>query len=114
MYSALSPSPTDTQHESLPAASHNLVMTDLARRLWQARRSGAVVQLDDIVQPKNGQGAYAIQHEFAALCGEPACGFKVGSTSLEAQRLLGTDEPGSGLLLASYVHESPEIGRAHV
>jgi 2-keto-4-pentenoate hydratase len=82
-------------------------MTDLARRLWQARRSGGVVDLDDVRQPKSGQEAYAIQHEIAALCGEPARGFKVGSTSLEAQRLLGTDEPGSGLLLAPYVYESP-------
>jgi 2-keto-4-pentenoate hydratase len=81
-------------------------MTDLARRLWQARRSGGVVGLDDVVQPKSSQEAYAIQHEIAALCGEPARGFKVGSTSLEAQRLLGTDEPGSGLLLAPYVYES--------
>jgi 2-keto-4-pentenoate hydratase len=41
------------------------------------------------------------------LSGAPARGFKVGSTSVEAQRLLGTDEPGSGLLLASDVHEGP-------
>jgi 2-keto-4-pentenoate hydratase len=82
-------------------------MTDLARRLWQARRSGGVVDLDDVRPPRSGQEAYAIQHEIAALCGEPARGFKVGSTSLEAQRLLGTDQPGSGLLLAPYVYESP-------
>jgi 2-keto-4-pentenoate hydratase len=81
-------------------------MTDLAKRLWQARHSGGVVHLDDVVPPKS-QEAYAIQHEIAALCGEPARGFKVGSTSLEAQRLLGTNEPGSGLLLAPYVYESP-------
>ena len=82
-------------------------MTDLARRLWQARRSGGVVDLDDVHSPESGQEAYAIQHEIAVLCGEPARGFKVGSTSLEAQRLLGTDQPGSGLLLAPYVCESP-------
>jgi len=82
-------------------------MTDLASRLWQARRSGGVVHLDDVRPPRSGQEAYAIQHEIAALCGEPARGFKVGSTSLEAQRLLGTSEPGSGLLLAPYVYESP-------
>jgi 2-keto-4-pentenoate hydratase len=82
-------------------------MTDLARRLWRARRSGGVVGLDDVVHPKSSQEAYAIQHEIAALCGEPARGFKVGSTSLEAQRLLGTNEPGSGLLLAPYLYESP-------
>jgi 2-keto-4-pentenoate hydratase len=82
-------------------------MNDLARRLWQARCSGGIVGLDDAVQPRSGQEAYAIQQEIAALCGEPARGFKVGSTSPEAQRLLGTDEPGSALLLAPYVHESP-------
>jgi 2-keto-4-pentenoate hydratase len=91
-------------------------MTDLAKRLWQARHSGGVVHLDDVVPPKSSQEAYAIQHEIAALCGEPARGFKVGSTSLEAQRLLGTNEPGSGLLLAPYVFENPariSIAPAH-
>ena len=80
-------------------------MTDLAKRLWLARRSGGLVDLD-VRHPKSSEEAYAIQHEIAALCGEPARGFKVGSTSLEAQRLLGTNEPGSGLLLAPYVYES--------
>jgi 2-keto-4-pentenoate hydratase len=82
-------------------------MTDLARQLWQARRSGGVVHVDDVSRPKSSQEAYAIQHEIAALCDQPVRGFKVGSTSLEAQRMLGTEEPGSGLLLAPYVHESP-------
>ena len=82
-------------------------MTDLARRLWQARCSGGVVHLDDVGHPKSGKEAYAIQHEIAAICGQAARGFKVGSTSKEAQQLLGTDEPGSGLLLAPYVYESP-------
>jgi 2-keto-4-pentenoate hydratase len=82
-------------------------MADLARRLWQARCSGAVVDADDCAGPSSSQEAYAIQHAIAALCGQPVRGFKVGSTSLAAQQLLGTDEPGSGLLLASYVYESP-------
>ena len=82
-------------------------MNGLARQLWQARRSGTVVDLDDVSLPTSSQEAYAIQHDIAALCGQPARGFKVGSTSLAAQQLLGTDEPGSGLLLAPYVHESP-------
>jgi 2-keto-4-pentenoate hydratase len=91
-------------------------MIDLARQLWQARRSGAVVHLDDVGPLKSSQEAYAIQHEIAAISGQAARGFKVGSTSLEAQRLLGTDEPGSGLLLAPYVYESPariSIAPAH-
>ena len=91
-------------------------MTDLARQLWQARRSGGVVHLDDVGHPKSSKEAYAIQHEIAAISGQAARGFKVGSTSLEAQRLLGTDGPGSGLLLAPYVYESPariSIAPAH-
>lgn len=82
-------------------------MRHLARQLWQARRSGDVVHADDVACPRSVDEAYAIQHEIVALCGEPARGFKVGSTSLEAQRMLGTDEPGSGLLLTPYVYESP-------
>jgi 2-keto-4-pentenoate hydratase len=82
-------------------------MTDLARQLWEARRSGGIVPLDAITHPTGIEEAYAIQHEIAALCGAPWRGFKVGSTSLAAQRKLGTDEPGSAPLLAPHVHESP-------
>jgi 2-keto-4-pentenoate hydratase len=82
-------------------------MTDLAGQLWEARRSGGVVHLDHFDHPMSSREAYAIQHEIAALCGHATRGFKVGSTSMEAQRLLGTNEPGSALLLAPYVYESP-------
>jgi 2-keto-4-pentenoate hydratase len=91
-------------------------MSELARRLWEARRSGGVVHADDVAHPRSNEEAYAIQHEIAAISGLAARGFKVGSTSLEAQRLLGTNEPGSGLLLAPYVYESPariSIAPAH-
>lgn len=81
--------------------------SDLARQLWQARRSGGTVALDGIVQPKSLAEAYAVQREIVALSGESSRGFKVGSTSVEAQRLLGTDQPGAGVLLAPFVYESP-------
>lgn len=81
--------------------------SDLARQLWHARQSGGTVAPDAIVQPKSLAEAYAIQHEIVALSGAPSRGFKVGSTSVEAQRVLGTDEPGAGVLLAPFVHESP-------
>jgi 2-keto-4-pentenoate hydratase len=89
------------------AAALHRDMSDLARRLWQARQSGGIVDAREVVQPGTNDEAYAIQQEIAALCGAPSRGFKVGSTSLEAQQKLGTSEPGSGLLLAPYVHESP-------
>jgi 2-keto-4-pentenoate hydratase len=82
-------------------------MTDLARRLWEARRSGGVVPSDEVEHPQSTRDAYAIQNEIAALCREATRGFKVGSTSKEAQRVLGTNEPGSALLLSPYVYESP-------
>src|SRR3954453_1581698 len=91
-------------------------MIALARLLWEARRSGGVVQLDGSTHPRSSEEAYAIQHEIAALCGESTRGFKVGSTSVEAQRILGTDELGSGVLLAPYMYESPatiSISPAH-
>ena len=81
--------------------------SDLARQLWQARRSGGTVALDGIVAPKSLAEAYAVQREIVALSGAPSRGFKVGSTSVEAQRILGTDGPGAGLLLAPFVHASP-------
>lgn len=82
-------------------------MTDLAQRLWLARRCGGLIRFDDCVRPTSSQEAYAIQHEIAALSGQISRGFKVGSTSLAAQQMLGTDESASALLLAAYVHESP-------
>jgi 2-keto-4-pentenoate hydratase len=91
-------------------------MTGLAIALWHARRTGGAVPLNDYAHPTSLKEAYAIQHEIAALSGEPARGFKVGSTSLEAQQALGTNEPGAGVLLAPYVYESPariSIAPAH-
>ena len=82
-------------------------MTSLANRLWNARRTGGVVDPAVSDLPESNEEAYAIQHEIVALSGHASLGYKVGSTSVEAQRLLGTDEPGSGVLLAPYVHQSP-------
>jgi 2-keto-4-pentenoate hydratase len=82
-------------------------VTALAQLLWDARRFGRVIRPEDIDPPKTNAEALAVQHAIAALSGYPSRGFKVGSTSLEAQRILGTSEPGAGLLLAPYVFESP-------
>ena len=82
-------------------------MRALAERLWEARREGKVVQPGDIVEPVSTEEAYAIQTEIMRLSGHDARGFKVGSTSKEAQRLLGTSEPGSGPILAPYLHTTP-------
>ncbi len=82
-------------------------MNDLARQLWDARRFGRTISTarDDL--PKTKTEAYEVQETIVELSGLPRCGYKVGSTSKEAQRLLSTDEPGAGVLLAPFVHESP-------
>jgi 2-keto-4-pentenoate hydratase len=90
---------------------------ELARRLWAARRTGDVVDPGSVRLPETMDEAYAIQWEITELSGHPVCGFKVGSTSVEAQRLLGTNEPGSGPLLAPFVHVNPAtiaISDAHL
>jgi 2-keto-4-pentenoate hydratase len=91
-------------------------MQDLAARLWEARRSGGVIDAAGTDLPGSIDEAYAVQRRIVALSGHACRGFKVGSTSIEAQRLLGTNEPGSGVLLAPYVHASPAtlaIATAH-
>ena len=82
-------------------------MADLAEQLWQARKQCSVVQPTDIAEPASIAEAYAIQSRIVRLSGYEIRGFKVGSTSIEAQRLLGTFEPGSAPVLAPYLHTSP-------
>ena len=82
-------------------------MPDLAEQLWEARRRGNVIDSNDIVQPTSLEEAYAIQAEVTRLSGHAVRGFKVGSTSKEAQQLLGTTEPASGPILDPYLLASP-------
>ena len=82
-------------------------MLTLAERLWEARKEGKVVRPEDVAEPVGTEEAYAIQREIVRLSGYEVRGFKVGSTSQEAQRLLGTTEPGSGPILAPYLHTTP-------
>ena len=84
-------------------------MSDLPRRLWQARQTGTVIAVADGTQPAGIEEAYAIQRQIVTLSGAKIRGFKIGSTSIEAQRLLGTTEPGSAALLDPYVYESPAV-----
>lgn len=84
----------------------NQAVTELAGQLWSARRSHTVVDAAGLVQPVDMAAAYAVQDEIMRLCGGHIVGFKVGSTSEEAQRFLGTTEPGSCPVPAPYMFES--------
>jgi 2-keto-4-pentenoate hydratase len=82
-------------------------MSDLATALWNARLAGNVIDPDAFPVPATMDEAYAVQARVTALAGDTMLGFKIGSTSSEAQKLLGTDRPGSGPLLARFCHDSP-------
>lgn len=82
-------------------------MNDLVRDLWEARRLGHTIDAARHDLPKTQAEAYAVQDAILELSGLSRVGYKVGSTSKEAQRLLSTDEPGMGVLLAPFVQESP-------
>ena len=82
-------------------------MADFAERLWEARKQGGIVRPEDVIEPSSTEEAYAIQGQIVRLSGCEVRGFKVGSTSKEAQQFLGTSEPGSGALLAPYLHMTP-------
>lgn len=82
-------------------------MTNLAQDLWDARRLGHTIDADRSDLPKTQAEAYEVQTAVVELSGLPCRGYKVGSTSKEAQKLLSTDEPGMGVLLAPYVQASP-------
>lgn len=79
----------------------------MAYDLWQARQRGETISAERADLPATLAEAHAVQDAVVALSGMAACGYKVGSTSAEAQRLLGTDEPAASVLLAPFVQESP-------
>ena len=86
-------------------------MATLAEQLWQARHDGTTVARPTADGPQDDAEAYAIQRETVALSGHPVVGFKVGSTSAEAMKHLGSGGPGAGLLMAPFVYTSPATVR---
>lgn len=87
------------------------LITELARRLWEAGNGAAAVdpaaadQLDDL------KLAYAVEsatHDLAIAAGERAIGYKIGLTSQPARDTFGADEPSAGHLLAGRLLERGE------
>lgn len=82
-------------------------MKVLAKRLWDARQNKLVISLDTIRLPETEAQAYEAQDIINGLSGHQMLGFKVGSTSKEAQQFLGVNGPNYAALLSPYVHDSP-------
>ena len=70
-------------------------MLSLSSRLAAARLSGNLVDVEPDEGPENLNAAYVIQKEVTDLLSPISNSWKVGSTSLEAQKKLGTTEPGA-------------------
>ena len=82
-------------------------MDGLARRIWQCRRDGGTLEVPRDGGPSSVEAALAVQREAVKHSGMERGGFKVGSTSAEAQKVLGTSEPGASPVLTGFFHESP-------
>lgn len=95
-----------------PSQERNLVDD-----LFAARRDGISLCPAVIPTLTDIDVAYRIQRGISERFGDPIVGYKVGSTSVEAQRILGTNEPGVGDIMASFLHDSPArimIAPAHM
>ena len=77
-------------------------MADLAGRLWEARRGGTLVETAARRELAGLDDAYRVQERAVQASGHARAGWKVGSTSAEARRKLGTDRPGAGALLEPF------------
>jgi|GEM_PF-5267545 len=67
----------------------------LAKRLWAARRDAVAIAITADETPADEASSCAVQAEAIAASRLARVGWKVGSTSKEAQRLLGTSGPGT-------------------
>ncbi len=81
-------------------------MSSLAERLWEARIGGELVEAAARRELGGLEAAYAVQARAVGVSGAARVGWKIGSTSAEARRALGTDRPGAGALLAPFCFES--------
>jgi 2-keto-4-pentenoate hydratase len=80
---------------------------DLATALWNARMEGGVVPREAAEGLVSVNEAYGVQREITLLAAQPRVGWKVGTTSIAAQRLLGTNAPTTAPMFADHCFESP-------
>ena len=81
-------------------------MVSLSRRLASARLNGAVVTVQKNEEPKSLEEAYQIQKEVNGILSPPSNFWKVGSTSEEAQRKLGTTQPGAARVPEQFIFKN--------
>ena len=80
---------------------------DLATALWRARTEGGVIRRAAADGLASVEMAYGVQRQITSLAGLSRLGWKVGVTSMAAQRLLGIETPATGPLFADHCVDSP-------
>ena len=78
----------------------------LSRLLWEARRDGRRVRVDDGDRPRDEASAYAVQRGAAEASGYEIAGFKIGATAQVAMDLLGVSGPFFGPLFREAFREN--------
>ncbi len=78
----------------------------LSRRLWEARRDGRQIQVDDQDRPRDEASAYAVQRGATEASGYEIAGFKIGATAQVAMDLLGVSGPFFGPLYREAFREN--------
>ena len=78
----------------------------LIKKLIDARLTGSMVDIQGNEQIENLETAYQIQEKVLEGLGNGSVFWKVGSTSEEAQKKLGTDEPGSCRVPGKYCFQN--------
>ena len=79
----------------------------IASLLWKARSFGGLVPIAAASGIDSIEAAYGVQRKTEALLAMPRCGWKVGATSQEAQRVLDIDEPATAPMFAPTCFQSP-------
>ena len=80
----------------------------LAQQLWQARRSGELLELAGLDLPSNEEQAYNLSRSITSLADATPIGYKIGATTDAAVTALGLTGPFHGPLFDQYSRASGE------
>ena len=85
--------------------------TGLSRRLWEARRGGHSIRIEDGERPRGEADAYAVQRNITEISGSEVAGFKIGATAEVAMNMLGVEGPFFGPLYRETFHRDGDTVR---
>ena len=77
-----------------------------ARRLWEARRDGHQVRIEEGERPRGEADAYEVQSGITEMSGREVAGFKIGATAQVAMDMLGVQGPFLGPLYREAFREN--------